>query len=60
MIARLLRRVRCWATLGHDPLFGDDVRVDVNGWWAYPCRKCGTLMFPSIWGGSDERVPPVA
>jgi hypothetical protein len=54
MLWRWLLRLRCAATLGHDPLFGDDVRVSVNGWWYYPCRKCGVLMLPSIWGGVDQ------
>ena len=55
-VGSLWRRAWCAATLGHDPLFGEKHRVDVNGWWAYPCRKCGRLLFPSVWGGTDERA----
>jgi hypothetical protein len=46
----------CWLTLGHDVDFDLERRIDVGGWWAYPCKKCGRPMLLSLWGGVDEKV----
>jgi hypothetical protein len=49
-----LRRLRCLATLGHDPDYDVARRQDISGWWAYPCRKCGQLIFPSVMASVDQ------
>ena len=51
----MIRRLICFLTLGHDPNFSAKP-TDTDGWWAYPCRKCGTLILPSVFAGVDERV----
>ena len=60
----MIRRLICWVTLGHDPLFSA-TPTGIGGWWAYPCRKCGTLVLSSFWAGAeppsaDGPEPPVA
>jgi len=54
--ARLGWRVVCALTLRHDLAFAARCRVNVDGWWAYRCRRCGDLPFASVWGGIDEHA----